>query len=183
MTAAARIMKTDQQYSYIRFHDVNAIEYVELTNQTCIYHKGGEKSYFNVLPQEILETWCINHGSSMEGRITSARILAGIRNKAPILISERSLTMFFPMRSIYGTNAANRNNIWINESEVLFHAGEGRSSVTIIFRDGYRLQINYDARSFAHQVQNCRLFREKLLQAEAKDAVLPADHTHASVVN
>ena len=160
-------MKTDDASSLPPFKTVNALEYEPANSRSVLYMVGGGQMYIHRNPQFVVETWCLRHGSTMQGRIDALRKLTGVRTKTPVLISEESRDFYFPLRS----NERNRNssNIWLNEDKIAKLKEEGRQNTVVIFSDNSRLKIPYNIRMINRQRKNCKKLREALEEVKALD--------------
>ncbi len=158
MTGTNRTTKTDL-VPLSESLRILAIEYVSSVHQSVLYFGENRMQYVDRTPEEILEEWCICCGSSLQGRRDFVNKMTGIRIKPPVLISESSLTMFFPMRS----GRSKESNIWICEDQIMRIAASGRKNTIISFANGYRLEIPYNIRMVQRQIENCSLCRKILM--------------------
>lgn len=108
---------------------------------------------------QFLNDLCIKHGSTYKGRIDACKRLLNINQKVPLLISELTLEIWFPILS-----AKNKNNIWLNYNEILSYKGIENNKTIIKFKNGYRYEIEYNSRIIKNQMMRCEELIRKMSQ-------------------
>ena len=108
---------------------------------------------------QFLNDLCIKHGSTYKGRIDACKRLLNINQKVPLLISELTLEIWFPILS-----AKNKDNIWLNYNEILSYKAIDNNKTIIKFKNGYRYEIEYNSRIIKNQMMRCEELINKLNQ-------------------
>ncbi len=134
--------------------------------KTWIICLDGTEKELNGNAADHIDRWCIQHGSSMRGRIDAVRALAGAKTKFPILIDEVTRLILFPMRAVTGSP----ENYWINDSALVLSRAVKRESVILLFTSGFEYEIPFDRRMIQHQRTICQRYREALNTA-VKDPI------------
>ncbi len=101
-------------------------------------------------PVRILDDWCMMHGSTMKGRTDAVRAVLGYQQKIPVMISERSQQIYFPL---FGMNRA--DNIWVQYRPVLLMRGSTGLFCEIQFDNGIRVPVDCDRRTIQKQLSRC----------------------------
>lgn len=164
-TATNHITKTEPDLvpcAYYRF--VQAIEYVPDYEVSVLYLEKCQLLYVQGRPEGLINRWCLANGSSMAGRMEAVKALTSIKAKHPVLLNEGSMRMIFPMRSIHNTGA----NTWLCDNAIMNLEPNQRESTTVVFADGFRLEIPYDIRMIRRQRTNCQIIRQTLLDQRMK---------------
>ncbi len=136
-----------------------AVVHTDQERCTCdLLYLDGTVRQLSEPAESLFSRWCISYGSTLEGRIDAVRRLTGVRTKPPLLIRERDVLLFFPMRSLHTTG----ENYWINDNQLAAVLPERRSSAHLIFLNGFQAQIPYDIRMIRRQQEICRTIRDML---------------------
>lgn len=139
-----------------------AVIHTDNENGTCeLLYLDGSSERIAESADSLFNRWCVSYGSTLEGRMNAVRRLAGIRTKAPLLIRERDVLLFFPLRSLYTEG----ENYWINDNQLAAVLPERRTSSHLIFMNGFQLEIPYDIRIIRRQQEICRNVRDLLANA------------------
>ena len=155
-----------------------AMEYVPMVKETVLYLDSREFLYINGKPEHLLNQWCIASGSSLAGRLEAVRRLTTItKYKSPVMIDETSMQMFFPLRSIN----AKGENTWLCDDGIMDLESIERKTTTVMFTNGFRLDIPYDYRMIRRQQSNCNEIRQILMEQRLR-MNLEADY-HAKELN
>lgn len=101
--------------------------------------------------QSVLETWCLSCGSSLRGRKDWVRHHFGAVEKVPILISERTQLLYFPL---YGKQA--KDAVWICANELMEVTASGEGQCTLWFYDGTKADVSCSERIIKKQRHRCR---------------------------
>ena len=109
---------------------------------------------------ELLEVFCLKHGSTLKGRQDAFRLIMHTRQKTPVLISESSGRIFFPLLSPDDPAC-----IWLCSNEILKCRSRGNGKCTVIFVNGDGSDLDHDARIVSKQMKRC----EKYLQILSKN--------------
>lgn len=135
-------------------------------NQTEGVFSDGRTIQYDHSAEHMLDSWCMQNGSDMRGRIISFRHITGCRQKPAVLISERTQIIYFPTLS-----AKNPDCTWICFNEVFrFHST--RADQTMIqFASGIKVMIDVNYRIVRNQMNRCRNFLNLLNSAYSSDLV------------
>ena len=135
-------------------------------NQTeCVFY-DGRIIQFNQSAEHMLDSWCMQNGSNMNGRIISFRHITGCRQKPGVLISERTQIIYFPTLS-----SKNPACTWICFNEVFrFHSMKADQTI-IQFASGIKIMIDVNYRIIRNQMNRCRSFLNLLNNAYSSDMV------------
>lgn len=104
------------------------------------------------------EDRCIEHLSTYEGRIKACKKTLNISQKAPLLISELTMELWFPALS-----DKKKENIWINYNEVLDFMSKSSYETLIIFKSGYKYIVPFNYRIIKNQMDRCKRLLERLI--------------------
>ena len=106
---------------------------------------------------EWLNDVTIHHGSSLNGRIEAFHALTGSQQKAAILLSERSLDIYFPLRGLHA-----KENIWVYYNKLITYHASGSKFTRLIFDKGLEYEVPFDYRTIKSQMQRCKTLIEAL---------------------
>lgn len=126
-----------------------------LLGSTLIFNY--KKEDISLHPIEYLNDLCIKHGSSLEGRKESFRILTNTKQKPAILISEKSELLYFPLKA-----DSNFNNIYVNYSELMDFKRINKNETNLYFRNGLIYPVHFAYRTIKTQKDNCVAFVKQL---------------------
>lgn len=119
-----------------------------VTNQSNI------KIHLN--PILVLNQFCIERGSSLEGRMKSFQVLTNTKQKPAVLLDERNQLLLFPTHGI--TNDA---CVWISYHEVFSYHAQGNQT-EIVFVNGEKLLLSVQYRTIKLQMERCEMFLQQL---------------------
>ncbi len=125
-----------------------------ITTQEASYVINGVKS------EELIKEFCILCGGTMEGKRKAICKRLGIVQKAPILISERSLMLIFPVKDHYGFE------YWLNYRGIERIKQYKYKQCTIFFTNQTSIILHMDYRSLMRQMKRCKLYFEILMMGE-----------------
>ena len=97
-------------------------------------------------PNAIIISNCYMHSSSYVGRLDGTKRLTGYSYKAPIIIEERSKTIFFPTSSPRLKNAS-----WINLDNIEY-AYRDKNKNKIMFSNGISIDIDLSLNVINNQI-------------------------------
>lgn len=121
-----------------------------------IMHSDGTRLEKDMNALRFINEWCMLYGSTYEGRKNACARHMHILQKIPILISERTLDMVFPIRNI-----RNRENMWINYRAVdTYVRCEKYTSIT--FLNGESKIVPADIRSVRREMRLCDAYLQIL---------------------
>ena len=126
-------------------------------NLALFYSSGEKECIQNMKALSWLQDRCISNGSSVEGRITSFRVLTQTLQKTPVLISERTRVIYFPLFGIRDAHA-----VWIRYDTVMNFKSRSSHETEILFSGGMKMTFPADRRVISGQMKRCEVFLEKL---------------------
>ncbi|MFV0380414.1 MAG: competence protein ComK [Anaerorhabdus sp.] len=106
-------------------------------------------------PKDIINNWCLENGSSMSGRMKSARHILNIKQKPPIIISEKRRIILIPTTSCFSIDCI---YIQYKNIEKVKFVSQGVSK--ILTKSNKELIIDVDRRVIVKQIKRV----EKLLK-------------------
>lgn len=107
--------------------------------------------------KEIINSFCLVYGSTIEGRREALSLRLQIVQMVPILISEKTMQMLFPI--VNGT----KNNWWIHFQAILeiHKLADDKCMIEFINHQTIILHVNH--RSLKRQMHRCELYKKILL--------------------
>ncbi|MEG0409020.1 MAG: competence protein ComK [Bacilli bacterium] len=128
----------------------------------CIKNQDNEIR-FKGKPTKVLNEWCLEHGSSLEGRIDSFKYLLKVRQKPGILISERCKVLFIPTLSTTSNDCR-----YIQYTHIKKIIKNGPKSCTVTMNNGNSYNFNVDYRVIKQQQKRAKLYLSKLRLLDGK---------------
>lgn len=118
----------------------------------------GVNCYQDVHCIKLINTWCIQNGSSYEGRKVACQKVCGIHQKVPILLSEKSKDLLFPLSDVRKDEC-----IWLNYRAILSMKTK-QGNTNIMFEDGTTINLHKDIRGMKRQMMICKMFLNSLMK-------------------
>lgn len=137
----------------------------EENRHTWCLLRGGETVILAEKPETVLNRFCLRSGSSLSGRIESFCELLQVRQKAAVLISEKSGHMFFPL-----TGMKQPGCIWVSYNDLFHFRSNGPDRTILIFTDGTRQEVECNIRVIRKQANRCEAYLNLLQKEEVPDA-------------
>jgi competence protein ComK len=123
--------------------------YYDSAEQHTVLVGNDRHSFFAGRPEELLDEMCLRHGSSYEGRCTSFRHMLHVHQKAAVMISEISQSIYFPTHSPF-----NPQCVWLHYNEIL--SIQAKQSNTIVkFLNGFKIEVRAPYRTVRNQMKRC----------------------------
>ena len=119
----------------------------------AILYQDGSEETLNISTAEYLEEKCLAHGSTMEGRQKCFAIRMQARQKLPVLVSETSNEIWFPLTSMKDPDV-----IWLNHSMILEAKAMPDNNCCILFASGISRTIRCSARTVKKQMKRCHAY-------------------------
>ncbi|MCP3026729.1 competence protein ComK [Halobacillus sp. A5] len=113
-----------------------------------------QRFYLADYPSKIIDNSCRYFASSLEGRISGTKQVAGFTHKPPIVISQTMGMYFFPIIS-----PKRKECSWIAHKYIRSYEGESDQSTTIIFTNGTSINVPVSVGMISNQVQRTAQFR------------------------
>lgn len=110
-------------------------------------------------PVSYLEKMCLEHGSTLKGRMDAFCILTGARQKPAVLIHEATSIMYFPTESM-----SKHTCLWIRYNDIFRISSLGSLKSRILFANGWKEDVDVDSRVLKKQMERCENFLAKLQQ-------------------
>lgn len=138
---------------------MNKILYLEQVSDkiTQLVYEDGTSIVRDAKATDIINEWCLENGSTFEGRKKSFQHITKCTQKPAILISERSQAILFPL---YGLKS--EFNIWLSYQAIFaVHQAEYNQS-KIVFTNDSALYVDNNRRTIQNQMKRCAQFLEIL---------------------
>lgn len=105
---------------------------------------------------QFLEQWCLNNGASLQGRRAACAYFMQITQKIPILVSEVSKDIVFPLAAV-GTNTC----IWLNYRSIISVKRDNKKT-KVCFLNGFEKTFAVDIRSIRRELNICEAYLKVL---------------------
>ncbi len=128
-----------------------------------------QRFYLSDYPGKIVDNSCRYFASSLEGRISGTKQVAGFTHKPPIVISQTMGMYFFPIIS-----PKRKECTWIAHKYIRSYEGEMDHSTTITFTNGGSINVPVSVGMISNQVQRTAQFRFTL-EDRLKNSIPPND--------
>lgn len=140
--------------------DADFIYYDSAAEKTVIIGSSGRHGFFCGTPKKWLNSLCLAHGSTYQGRIDAFRELTGTSQKPAVMISEMTNQMFFP------TVSPDRSDCtWLCWQSVYTIRGAEMNHSLVIFFDGNKIELAIGIRTLKKQMQRCEEYLQKMADA------------------
>ena len=142
---------------FMNLYNLCAIRYDQKTKQSLLYFLDyGELPCFQK-PLQILNRWCMHHGSDMKGRMESCKYVLQIQKKVPVLVCLYMQCIFFPTHGYTCLDC-----IWLQAKMIQTVKAIDTSSCEVYFLDGYCMKIPVGCRVIQKQLERCKTYYEKI---------------------
>ncbi|MDQ0207004.1 competence protein ComK [Alkalicoccobacillus murimartini] len=147
--------------------DIHYVDEYDINSETLSMQPNRDIEYVTIVkeenttylvkktPRQLLEAACLLNGSSYLGRIEYIRKLLGLRNKVPVLISERQSIIAGPTHS-----PTHPDCVWFFASHVLTSRSckkHGKNGTLITFRDHSSLFVDISVSQFTSALNKARI--------------------------
>lgn len=105
---------------------------------------------------KFIDSLCLQYGSSYEGRKAACKRVCQIKQKVPILLSEKTKDILFPLSDIRKDEC-----IWLNHRAIRF-AKTKQGSTYIKFENETTITLHKDIRILKRQMAVCQMFLNSL---------------------
>ncbi|WP_173916993.1 competence protein ComK [Halobacillus sp. Marseille-Q1614] len=116
--------------------------------------ESGDTFYLPDYPGRVIDQSCRYFASSLEGRLSGTKQVAGFTHKPPIVISQAMGMYFFPIIS-----PKRRECSWIAHNYIRDYEGGHDHTTTIHFTNGMSINVPVSKGMVANQVQRTAQFR------------------------
>ena len=130
----------------------------KIERQVILYKEYGKEVIWSQDGISFLKQWCLQHGSTFEGRKDAAMYILKCRQKVPILISEKTRDLIFPTSSYL-----NNTCIWINYKYIK-NVNVHPNGVIVQFCDDREYVIPISMRSMKRSINLCKKYYTYLYQ-------------------
>lgn len=110
----------------------------------------GETVRLEQTPLLFLNSLCLQNGSTAEGRKEAFRQLLHVRQKAAVLVSERTEELWFPIVSDTCSDC-----VWLRYDRILDIRQRGPYTTVVRFLSGYTADIPCNVRTIRSQMKRC----------------------------
>lgn len=145
------------------FCEYQIIYYQPSSNETILVMPGGKKDIYKGKPKTLLNDWCLNNGSSLDGRMESFRYLLNVSQKPCILVSEKKGIMFMPTLSIDSFECQ-----FIRFDCIATIRRHHDGTCKVITKDNSEYFFNVDPRVIKLQYKRSQLFLKKMKLIDRK---------------
>lgn len=136
------------------------------SSSIVLVHDKGEHLIRGTTMISFLRKWCQLSGCTFEGRREAASKLLAIRQKVPILISERTLDLFFPTKAMDDAQC-----VWINYRGIVQVKRSAQGSC-IKFQNGCQEWIQVDYRNIVRELKLCERFIASIHRSKEEEFLL-----------
>ncbi|MFV0479763.1 MAG: competence protein ComK [Anaerorhabdus sp.] len=145
-----------EKYCHLFYYDTQ-------TKETVFVYREKEIGRKKDKPVVFIKCWCLENGSTMEGRLKSCRHLLKIVQKPPILISERQRLVFMTT-----TSHTTEDCVFIQSRGIQSIKKTKENATRIVMQDGSAYIILLDYRIINRQYKRSLQLLEKLKLTEQK---------------
>lgn len=110
-------------------------------DRSLVYEESSALQY--------LESMCLMHGSSLQGRIDAFRYITHTSQKSAVMVSEISQDLYFPIISMHAKDC-----IWIHYNSIVHVSGK-TDHTDILFDKGISMNIPASLRTIKLQMKRC----------------------------
>lgn len=132
------------------------ITYIEQDREEVIIHSDQKLKRIKRAMMSCIKALCLEYGSSYEGRKTSVKRVCHIKQKVPVMISERTKDMLFPTADIRSLDCC-----WINYQAIISAKGNHQQS-HVKFKDGSQAVFSCDVRCIKREMKICKTYLDHL---------------------
>lgn len=125
--------------------------------RNTIVRYDGSREYIKETAAEYLGRRCVMCGSTMKGRTEAVRQLTGWKQKIPVLISERTQEIWFPVISPDDPDCT-----WICCGRIVRVRESSPGCTCVIFDSGVQATVNAGVRTIRKQIRRCTSFIDLL---------------------
>lgn len=126
------------------------IKPTSLGEQIEVMHSNGSVGTPDMGALRFIDAWCMQYGSTYEGRRIACATNMAITQKIPILISEQTRDIIFPVCNIRSWDC-----MWINYRGVDSYKGI-KKQCQILFHNGTSITIGVDVRTIRREMRLCK---------------------------
>ena len=134
---------------------VAIVKYDKLNKKTLVVTLDGNKYVFEQKPFKVISYWCLENGSSIQGRIDAFRYALNVRQKCCIYINEHTLLM--PTTSL-----SNDDCIYINYHALYAFHQVDQQKTSLVFYNGQKDTINFNYRIISKQFKRSKAYLQYL---------------------
>ncbi len=128
------------------------------SSDTILIDYQGSPSTVTTSLTLLLKQWCLQHGSTLDGRIQCYYSMLNVRSKACVLVNERiEYVCYFPTKSLSAMDC-----MLINYRRVAHISKVNEHQSKIIFNNGVEFVIDCSYRIVKKQYDRCRNFLDKI---------------------
>lgn len=112
--------------------------------------------------KDYLDALCHRHGSTIEGRQRCFADIMHARQKLPVLVSEVTHEIWFPLSSMKDSGC-----IWISCISVLEVKMISEDKSSVLFMNGIKETVPCNVRVLRRQIKRCRAYLKQFYDVEA----------------
>lgn len=134
---------------------VAIVKYDKLNKETLIVTLDGNSQVIAQKPFKVISYWCLENGSSIQGRIDAFRYALNARQKCCIYVNDYTLLM--PTTSL-----SNDDCIYINYHALYSYHQVDQQRTSLIFFNGQKEIINFNYRIINKQFKRSKAYLQYL---------------------
>ena len=119
---------------------------IEIYKNTSIICSGNMKYKINKSAKNIIDENCKNFGSTLKGRIDSAKSKTNFKYKTPIILSEQLKLVLFPIG-----NYENAQNAWFSLKTIANYRSIKNGKTEVRFTNGLVEEFDFSYYRFKNQ--------------------------------
>lgn len=132
------------------------ITYIVQDKEEVIVHDTQKEKRIKKRMMTWIRELCLGYGSSYEGRKEAVKRVCHIKQKVPILLSERTKDMLFPTADIRSMDC-----VWINYRAIISVKGNHKQS-SVKFINGSEAVFSCDIRCIKREMNICKSYLDHL---------------------
>ena len=142
---------------FLNIYNLTTIYYDKKKRLSIMVFQNGERLTSRRKPTVLLNHFCRQHGSTLQGRIASAQTVLDIKQKSPVMVCLVMNCCFFPTQSL-----KNENCVWIQSGLVTSLVSINSTQTKVIFTKNNWIEVDVGIRSIKKQLDRCTVYYEKV---------------------
>lgn len=141
----------------------SCVYYDEQAKETVMMFEKKEIKRIRGNPKKVFESFCLNHGSTLQGRLANFRYELQVKQKPCILVSEPGCILFIPTRSMASDKCQ-----YFQYQTIRSLKRVDKNSCQIITKQGTVYGVDVDVRVIRKQMKRSQMFMKKLRERNQK---------------
>lgn len=139
------------------------IYFDENTHETVLLSEETELKRIKSLPKKVFESLCLEHGSTLKGRLTHFRYVMNVTQKPCVLINEPGCILFIPTMSMKSKKC---QYVQFNEIQAIKALDNARCQ--LITKKGTAYDLDVEIRVIRKQMKRSRIYLRKVRERNQK---------------